>query len=255
MFNLSDRRQLNINSEKEVWKDIKEYEGIYKISNLGNLQSRAKNKNWKLLKSNYGHYGYLTVGLYKNKKASNFRVNRLVAEAFLPNPKEKPVVNHINGIKWDNRVENLEWVTYSENGLHAYEKLQNVSKGSGGKIVYKYTINGNFIGKYRSAVKAGESEGIKGGTVTQVCLGHCNSAYGFVFSFTELPVEWFKTKKFGKQVPRKGVRKLNNDGSFEDYSTVKEAHTKNNISSSSIFRLLKGQELKILNLDYKFIYL
>lgn len=255
MFNLSGKRQITMNNDVEIWKDVVGYEGFYKVSNLGNLKSKARGKNWNTLKSNYGYSGYLSVGLYKNKKASNFRLNRLVAEAFIPNLENKPVVNHINGIKWDNRVENLEWATHSENGIHAYEKLNKIAKGSGGKIVYKYNTNGEFLGKYRSAVKAGQSENIKGGTVSQVCLRKCNSAFGFVFSFEELPIEWFKNKKFGKQTPKKGVRKINNDGTFEDYKTVKEAQNKNNISSSSAFRLLNGKELKSLKLTYKLIYI
>lgn len=95
----------------EIWKDIKDYEGMYQISNMGNVRSLMTKKN---LKPEIANGGYLRVNLYKDGKGKKFRVHRLVAEAFIPNPDNKPTVDHINTIVSDNRVSNLRWFTYKE---------------------------------------------------------------------------------------------------------------------------------------------
>ena len=115
----------------ETWKKIKDYEG-YEISSLGNVKSLSKKikcrngyriTKEKFLKLKKLNTGYLSVQL-KNK-GKMFLVHRLVALHFIDNIESKPQVNHVNGIKHDNRVENLEWATRSENQIHAYKnKLQ-----------------------------------------------------------------------------------------------------------------------------------
>jgi len=104
----------------EKWKDIKGYEGHYQISSNGNVKSLKFNKN-RILKSPENRKGYLIVGLFKNGTGKIQRVQRLVAKHFIPNPDNKLCVNHKNGIKTNNRVENLEWVTNQENITHAIE--------------------------------------------------------------------------------------------------------------------------------------
>lgn len=109
---------------KEIWIDIKEFEGKYQVSNLGRVKS-LKDSSGKhrelILKGRSEGHGYLKVDLSKGGKCKSMRIHRLVAEAFIPKPKNKTDVNHINGIKTDNRLENLEWVTRSENLKHAYD--------------------------------------------------------------------------------------------------------------------------------------
>lgn len=97
----------------EQWRSIPGYEGIYQVSSEG----RVKNAYGHVLKPETAKNGYKRVTLFDRKK---FQVHRLVALAFIPNPDNKEVVNHRNGVKADNRVENLEWATWSENEKHAY---------------------------------------------------------------------------------------------------------------------------------------
>ena len=105
----------------EVWKDVVGYEGFYQVSNFGNVKSLGNkfSRKERLLKLSFQSKGYLTVVLQKDAKRKMVLVHRLVAEHFIFNIYNKPQVNHINGIKTNNRVENLEWVSHRENLDHA----------------------------------------------------------------------------------------------------------------------------------------
>jgi len=99
----------------EIWKDITGYEGLYQVSNLGNV----KNANAKILKHRFRRE-YKSVVLYKNKIGKPYSIHRLVAREFIINESNKPCVNHINGNRVDNTVSNLEWVNSRENSSHRY---------------------------------------------------------------------------------------------------------------------------------------
>ena len=112
----------------EVWKDIPGYEGIYQASNTGKIKSLSRKYHPKdKLLTPYNRSGYLCVGLYKKYQF----VHRLVAETFIPNPENKPTVNHKDGDRYNNYVENLEWATYSENIKHSYSVLGHVGHTTG----------------------------------------------------------------------------------------------------------------------------
>jgi NUMOD4 motif/HNH endonuclease len=122
----------------ETWKDIEGYERLYQVSNLGQVRSlNRKDTNGnrqlleKILKPSKTKKGYLRVCLCVNSVIKTFSVHRLVAIEFIPNSDNKPEINHINGIKHDNSVNNLEWATARENRLHACrEGLAGSTKGS-----------------------------------------------------------------------------------------------------------------------------
>jgi hypothetical protein len=111
---------------QEIWKPVKGYEGIYEVSNFGNVKNNVKVLSLRV------NRGYQYITLYKDGKTSSKAVHRLVAIAFIPNAKSKPEVNHIDGDKLNNHINNLEWCTPSENAIHAYATgLKKPRKASG----------------------------------------------------------------------------------------------------------------------------
>ncbi|PUZ30959.1 helix-turn-helix domain-containing protein [Staphylococcus arlettae] len=125
---------------KELWKDIPGYEGIYQVSSYGNVKSvnrkitnsigTTRIYKEKLLKINKDRYGYPICKLWKNSKGKNHTIHRLVAICFIKNVDDKPLVNHVDGNKCNNHISNLEWCTSSENDLHAFSLgLRSVHKG------------------------------------------------------------------------------------------------------------------------------
>lgn len=103
--------------ENEIWKDIKGYEGLYQVNKIG--QVRKLKHEIKILAPEVMKKGYLRVSLTKNKQRTRILIHVIVAKHFIPNHDNKQQVNHINGIKSDNRIENLEWCTNKENCIHA----------------------------------------------------------------------------------------------------------------------------------------
>ena len=177
--------------EEEIWKPIEGFAG-YEVSNQGNigrflrsLRSRSKNI-WKIRKPIEDTNGYLKINLSIYSVMTTKRIHRLVAKEFIPNPENKPMVNHINGTKTDNRVENLEWCTSSENNFHAYRtglKKQGANS-SRTKPVMVIDKDGNHV-----LTIYGEKEckqyGFDSGHVSKCCSGKRKSHKGYTFRYID----------------------------------------------------------------------
>lgn len=165
----------------ETWKDIKGYEGFYKISNYGNVMSLPRNgtvKHSRILKQNTDKCGYKYVNLQKLGKSKTEKVHRLVANNFIPNTQNKREVNHKDGNKANNRVDNLEWVTTSENQLHSIYALDHSRKQ-----IVQYTIDGKAIKVWKSLAKAAKALKICGSDISRCCNGIRATAGGYKWRF------------------------------------------------------------------------
>lgn len=185
----------------EVWKDIQGYDGLFQISNLGNVKRKQKtyfcgNNTKRVLEERLivGEQvkGYRRVALWNNKKYKRVFVHRLVAQAFIPNPENKPQIDHINTDKLDNRVENLRWVTPKENRNNplSYKKQKESQKGE------KNYWFGKFGALHHNSkkVKCIETNSVYGGIaeaerktgithISMVCRGVRKTAGGYHWQY------------------------------------------------------------------------
>lgn len=166
--------------ENEIWKDIKGFEGLYAVSNLGRVKSYAKWKGafWKeehIMSQKISRRGYCCVSLSKENKKRDAGVHRLVAENFIDNPLNKPQVNHKDTNKNNNNVSNLEWNTSHENLIHAYAnglKRQDGEYHATGRLTWKNVrdIRRRYM-KGESATILGEEYGVDRGHIRNICYG------------------------------------------------------------------------------------
>ena len=176
----------------EIWKPVKNYEDLYLVSNIGNIRRKGKDKNRKY---NINKSGYVLVNLYNNGKYKNLLVHRLVALAFIPNPENKPEVNHKDGNKLNNNADNLEWVTEKENVVHSYKKLGRIgfagNKGNKDKItektkpVIQYDLNNKFIRVWASKEYASRKLKLDSASISNCCRGKRKSVGNFKWRYAE----------------------------------------------------------------------
>ena len=170
---------------KGIWKDIEGYEGLYQVSNMGRVRSLTRNNI--ILKKTITNRGYERVPLYKNKKSKLFRVHRLVANAFIPNPDNLPQVNHKDENKLNNCVDNLEWCTqeYNQNygtiSIRKSQKLLNHKNES--KIVLQYTLDGTFVKEWKSIKDVQRNLGFDHANISKGCRGKQAHGYSYIWKY------------------------------------------------------------------------
>lgn len=187
----------------EIWKDIKEFEGHYQISNFGRIRSLKYHgglrKIPKILKGMNSGKGYIQVDLIINNVKTRKFVHRLVAEYFVPNPNNYPIINHKDENPSNNKADNLEWCTYKYNSNYGncIEKIKKTLRGkNGGKAIIQYSLNNEFIAEYPSLGEASRITGFGSTHIRDCCLGFkkdyrsekiypCTSCNGYIFKYKD----------------------------------------------------------------------
>ena len=169
-----------------MWKGVKDYEWIYQVSDEGQIRRIIGGKTRPVKSRENGKY--CTVSLSKNGVKKTFAVHRLVAEAFLEKPEGKCEVNHKDGDKHNNRVDNLEWVSQTENRLHAMNELKHFPFGKPARKIRCIDPQTNEeIRTFHSVSDAAKSLGKMSArsSITLVCQGYQNTAYGYKWQYVE----------------------------------------------------------------------
>ena len=176
---------------EEIWKDKKDYEGHYQVSNCGRVKSfdtYRKGKNGsirfykgKILKLKTNKDGYSQIGLWKNGKRKYFLVHRLVAEAFISNTDNLPCVNHKDENKQNNVVSNLEWCSAQYNNTYG-TRIERVALKKK-KLVLQFTLEGKFIKEWPSAIDAEREGGFISECICKVCKGKQKTHYNFIWRY------------------------------------------------------------------------
>lgn len=182
----------------EKWRPIVGYENYYEVSDWGDIRSlsrRVKCRGGKfrtidgqIRPSTFNnHTGYMSVLLSKDNKQKRFLIHRLVAEAFIPNPDNLPQVNHINEIKTDNRVENLEFCDSKYNNNYGTKPQKQsevqINHPLKSKTVYQYTLDGKFIAEYPSTREIQRQLGYNHAQISLCCRDKLKSSHNFIWKY------------------------------------------------------------------------
>lgn len=179
---------------QEIWKDIEGYEGLYQVSNSGKIRSIRYSHINKItiMAFHYNKKGYTRVHLTKNKIDKYVSVHRLVANAFIPNPNNYPQVNHIDGNKLNNCVDNLEWCTNKYNFQHALKlglfdnRLH--KKGfhtKNARAVNQYDLEGNFIKHWDYILDASKELNISHSSIYRCCNKKIKKPKNYIWEYAD----------------------------------------------------------------------
>ena len=181
---------------REIWKDVVGYEGLYQVSNMGNVRS-LKWKNCGYTRNLWlkpHNKGYFQVELVKNKKKKTFVVHRLVSVAFIPNPDNLPCVNHKDENKQNNCVDNLEWCDYGYNNRYSmnlhperYAGIHRKSTPKYGKRkcypIIQISLNGEIVREWENSRAIFLETGMSDWSISECCRGNRKTAYGYKWQY------------------------------------------------------------------------
>lgn len=235
---------------EEIWKDIKGYEGLYQVSNLGRVKSLLRKvphlggyrtipeRVVKIHKSSTT--GYKMAHLCKNSTYKLYLVHRLVAEAFVPNPHNLPYVNHKNEIRTDNNAENLEWCTpnYNIEYSHVRERLAFKIQ----KAVEQYDLDGRLVKVYNSTKIAGNVIGVSPSSIAKCCNGKIGSVKGYLWKFKGV-----EKKSKTRARCRRVIQKDMNGNTINIWKSIKEAAENTHSSVHGILACCQGKRNKTKN--------
>ena len=231
-----------------MWKKFI-YEGQetdYSVSTEGEV--RKDTTNYILSQSSQQDYKF--VGLIINGKQKRMRVHRMVALTFIDNPDNKPYVNHINGNRFDNNVENLEWVTPSENTQHAVDT--GLFKSSRARAVVQYNLNGEQMATFESASEAARQTGGSQSKITMCCRRQRDSANDYQWRYYDDIQDVQKIEK--KFITGKKVAQCDEEGNIlKIYPSFKEAARAVNGTSSAISRVCSGTNIRHKGYKWKLV--
>lgn len=256
-------------NQNEIWKPVKGYEGFYEINQLGVIRTverivscggSTRRVLSKIKKQSINAYGYLYSRLYKANVGKNILIHKALMEAFVPNPENKPCIDHINTIRTDNRLENLRWVSHKENTqnpltikhitdacstedckeLQRQTKARIKSANYNPKRIYQYSLDGKFIRDYCS-----QSEAIRAmGLCSRHCISNINvaldnnrkSAYGYMWTTTPKTISKY-IKPHGKYVPVKEVDE--NGYTIKIWESLKDAALSIGVNSANLSKFIR----------------
>lgn len=215
----------------------------YSVNENSNIRNDATSFVLKPKEKKNGYYEYC---LYDEKHQKHYVLaHRLVAEAFLSNPNKYKVVNHIDGNKHNNSVMNLEWCSYKENAIHAWQNGLNSSKKVD-RAVRQYDLNGNFLKEYKNCVEAVRATGIK--HVHCAAVGKRKTAGGYTWKFinADIPVKSVGKKKAVIQYDLKNTK-------IKEYLSISEAARQTKINRKSINDCCNGKLKTAGNFIWRFL--